>query len=286
MMLLCHIGCRPQGDVVIAEQESAFNRVFVIEDGGGMRRLRFDRGGVDQSAVRLGDPGHLEFAYVRHLTNALALRPEPQRILFIGLGGGTFPMFVRRFLPSVAIDVVEIDPVVVELATAHMGFRTDPNLRVHVTDGRAFLEDSAESWDIVVLDAYGIDNIPYPLVTRPFLEAARARVAPGGLVIANLWGEAVNPLFASMLKTYGRIFDEVHVIAPKGSDSRVVIAFPHREELRSDRLIDAARLLRRRWGFRFDLATEVAEGYLPRSRWPPGGVILEDGAGPKGSGPK
>jgi spermidine synthase len=183
---------------------------------------------------------------------------------------------VRRHLPHVHIDVVEIDPVVAELAQKYMGFTTDPKLHLHIADGRRFVLESREQWDIIVLDAYGADNIPYPLVTRPFLEGVRARLADGGLVVANLWGEAVNDLFDDMLMTYDQLFAEVHVMAPRGSDSRVVLAFPTAEGLRSDLLEAAGRRLRKSWGLRFDLPTLARESYLPRARWPRGGMVLED----------
>lgn len=268
--------CATQGEDVIAERESPYHRIYVIEDSHGLRRLRFERHGVDQSAVRLGDPDHIEFPYIRQLTNAFALRPEPSRVLFIGLGGGTFPTFIRRHLPMTRFDVVELDPIVVECAERYMGFRRDAATHVHVGDGRAFVEGSEERWDVIVLDAYGIDNIPYALSTRPFLEAVRARLAPGGVVAANLWGEAVSPLFPSMLATYEAVFAETHVLAPRGSDSRVILAFGHDERLASTRLVDAARALRRAWGLRFDLPLAVREAYLPRDLWPPGGAVLED----------
>jgi len=275
--LSASVGCRTAGgETVIAERQSPFNTVYVVEDAHGFRRLRFERHGVDQSAVKLGDPDHIEFAYIKQLTNAFALRPGASRVLFIGLGGGTFPAFVRRHLPAAEMDVVELDPVVVDFATEFMGFSPDGDLRIHVGDGRAFVENTLETWDVIVLDAYGIDNIPYALATQQFLAAVRARLAPGGLVVANLWGEAVSPLFPSMLVTYEAVFAETHVIASQGSNSRVVLAFPEVERLASTRLVAAATELRRAWGLRFDLARSVEDGYLPRSAWPRGGHVLVD----------
>jgi spermidine synthase len=270
-----------QGARVIAEREGRFGLVVVLEDADGLRRLRFGREGVDQSAVRPGDPTHLEFAYIRHLTAAFALSPRPHRVLFIGLGGGTLPMFLRRHLPEAHVDIVELDPAVVACASGFMGFVPDARMTVHVADGRAFLEGSRERWDLIVLDAYGEDNIPYALTTRAFLSTVAARVAPGGLVAANLWGEAVNPIYGGMLATWDAVFPEVHVLAPVGSDSRVLLAFGQRRGLTRDALVEASRALREAWALDIDLAGLVASAWMPRQRWPRRGAVLEDGRDPR-----
>jgi spermidine synthase len=272
---------RATGARVIAEREGRFGPVVVIEDREGLRRLRFGRDGVDQSAVRPGDPDHLEFAYIRHLTSALALSPHAHRVLFIGLGGGTLPMFLRRHHPEAHIDIVELDPAVVACASGFMGFVPDTRMTVHVADGRAFLEASDARWDLIVLDAYGEDNIPYTLTTRTFLTAVAGRLAPGGLIAANLWGEAVNPIYGGMLATWTAVFPEVHVLAPVGSDSRVILAFGDRRGLTRELLVEAGWALRKAWGLRFDLADAIATAWMPRERWPRRAAVLEDGQDPR-----
>ncbi|MBL8786138.1 MAG: fused MFS/spermidine synthase [Deltaproteobacteria bacterium] len=269
-------GLRRSEEVVVTERPSPNYTVFVIEDGTGIRRLRFERHGVDQSAVRLGDPDHLVFPYMRSLVAAFALRPEPQSILVIGLGGGSFPMFARHHLPEARIDVAELDPVVVEVAKRDMGFVEDAAIHVHVGDGRAFIESSERRWDVIVLDAYGMDNVPLALATRTFYEAVKRRLSPGGLVAANLWGDGANPRYRSMLRTFEAVFPEVHVIAPTGSESRVVLALPEPQGIASADLVARAKDLGTRWGLSFDLAAIIRRGHGLPGALPPGGAVIED----------
>lgn len=57
------------------------------------------------------------------LGSALERRPaQPCRVLCIGLGGGTLPLFLAHHFPGMVIDVVEIDPVVIAAAQGAMGF--------------------------------------------------------------------------------------------------------------------------------------------------------------------
>lgn len=269
-------GTRHTGEIVVSERVSPHYTVFVIEDEEGIRRLRFERDGVDQSAVVPGDPEALVFAYMRGLTAALAVRSEPERVLIVGLGGGTLPMFLRRHLPRAEIDVVEIDPIVYEVARADMGFRPDARMRVHIADGRAFIERSAERWDLIVLDAYGADEIPRHLATRRFYEAVRARLAPAGLVAANVWSDHANPRYRSMLRTFEAVFPEVHVVAPPRSESRIVLALGVREHLTRQDLAMRAAALGKAWGLRFDLAAMIKRGHSAPGALPPGGEVIEE----------
>jgi spermidine synthase len=280
VLAFCGVGCSRPAEVVVSERAGSNFNLFVIEDEAGIRRLRFERDGVDQSAVVLGQPGELVFAYTRALVTALALRPSVRRVLVIGLGGGSFPMFLRSHLPSARIDVVDIDPAVLEVARHDLGFREDPQMVVHIADGRQFIEASSDKWDLIVLDAYGPDEIPEHLATRPFYEVVRRHLEGDGLVAANLWSEYANPRYTSMLRTFERVFPEVHVIAPPRSESRVILASPSPLGLDRDRLVAFSVELKRRWNLRFDLPALVRRGYSGPRELPPGGRVLEDSAAP------
>lgn len=59
----------------------------------------------------------------------------PVSVLLVGLGGGGLPQFLRDFVPSVTVEVVELDPVVLEVAKEWFGFRPDDRLTVTLGDG-------------------------------------------------------------------------------------------------------------------------------------------------------
>jgi spermidine synthase len=269
-------GARRSGEVVVTERASPNYTVFVIEDVDGIRRLRFERHGIDQSAVVLGDPEQLIFAYMRGLVTALAIAPQPERVLIIGLGGGSFPMFLRRHLPTTHIDVVEIDPIVVEVAKHDLGFVEDPALVVHVADGAAFVEGSSAKWDIIVLDAYGADEIPQHLATRAFYQEVLEHLAPGGLVAANVWSDHANPRYRSMLRTFEAVFPEVHVVAPPRSESRIVLATGMAQHLTREDIAASAAHLKKAWSLRFDLPAMIRRGHKGPGELPPDGEVIEE----------
>ncbi|CAI5462911.1 unnamed protein product [Closterium sp. Yama58-4] len=81
-----------------------------------------------------------------HLSVPPAASPTaspPLRVLCLGLGGGSLPLFLAHELPSAHIDAVEIDPAVIAAARQHMGF---PAWAVRPkADSRSGLETQAEA---------------------------------------------------------------------------------------------------------------------------------------------
>jgi spermidine synthase len=63
---------------------------------------------------------------------------------------------------------------------------SNERLEVHNEDARPWLEDSASSYDVIVVDAYRQPYIPFYLTTREFFELVRDRLAPGGSVVVNV----------------------------------------------------------------------------------------------------
>ncbi|XP_042339880.1 LOW QUALITY PROTEIN: eEF1A lysine and N-terminal methyltransferase [Plectropomus leopardus] len=56
-------------------------------------------------------------------------------VLLVGLGGGGLPQFLRDFVPNVTVEVVELDPAVLQVAKEWFGFRPDDRLTVTIGDG-------------------------------------------------------------------------------------------------------------------------------------------------------
>src|SRR5260221_4627002 len=163
------LACSAQ--TVIYEKASSFNTIIVTEDHKGMRTLLFERGGGRQSVVKPGDPDHLELPYARVALAGLALCEEPRRILVVGLGGGSLPMFLRKPYPAAGIDVAENDPDVVDVAKKYFGFREDECIHAYIGDGRQFMANSPQaSYDIIFLDSFCPCDVTKHLSTLAFLQ--------------------------------------------------------------------------------------------------------------------
>jgi spermidine synthase len=272
---LSALGCTAQ--TVIYETASSYNTIIVTEDHKGLRTLLFERGGGRQSVVKPGDPDHLELPYARVALAGLALCEEPRRILVVGLGGGSLPMFLRKHYPVATIDAAEIDPGVVDVAKRFFGFIEDERMRTHVGDGRQFIENARQAdYDIIFLDAFGARDVPKHLTTREFLQAVRRALKPDGVVVSNIWRSASNPLYDSMARTYQEAFDELFILDVPGDVNNIFLALPRRQPLGQGELALAARKISTAKRFRFDLGELVEYGFLHARERNPRARVLRD----------
>ncbi len=246
---------------VLHRERSAYNTIIVTEEPDGLRTLWFDDDGARQSVVKLGDPDHLALPYARTMLAGMALVKEPKRILVVGLGGGTIPSFLHKHYPEAAIDVVELDPAVVRVAKRFFGFAEDALLRVHVADGRKYIEQCRKQYDVVFLDAFGAENIPYHLTTREFLQAVRRLLSRQGLVLGNIWSREANPLHDEMIRTYQAVFDELLIVYSSGAGNEILVALPRSRRITRKEFVQLAAHTAKRWHCRYDLAGIVARGY-------------------------
>src|SRR5438477_7631573 len=119
---------------------------------------------------------------------------------------------MHRDFPRLRVRVVELDAAVV--AAARRWFAFPRSIPVDVTDGRRYLERNRQRHDVIVLDAYYADSIPFHLTTREFLELVRDRLRPGGVVVANVIGSLEgdgSKLLRSFVRTYREVFPTVEL---------------------------------------------------------------------------
>jgi spermidine synthase len=170
------------GDVLV-DTQTAYADLRVVEDDG-VRTMYI--GGVPQSATYVhGREGYV-FDYAKYAHLPFLFQNDTERALFIGGGGFTIPQRYHEEYPGVAVDVVEIDPVVVRVAKEHFGLVEGPRMNVHVGDGREYLQDTNRTYDVIVLDAFRADKVPFHLTTREFMELVASRLDEDGVLVANV----------------------------------------------------------------------------------------------------
>lgn len=214
------------GDRLLHTEPSAYAPVVVFEQHGErcMNFTSIESEGR-QSCFQLDDPEKMVFEYTRMMTSALFVQPEPRSILIIGLGGGTLPTALHRLLPEVTIDTVELDPAVVKVAQRYFGYEIGPRQRIHVEDGRAFIEQALQKgsrYDMVMLDAFDVNYIPAHLLTVEFLEQVRDVLTPGGMVVANSFAQ--SRMYERESATYHAVFGDFFNLRAGLEGNRVIIA--------------------------------------------------------------
>ncbi len=204
------------------EQNTGYHRIRV-EQTREHRLLYFD--GTLQSSMDRRNPASLELLYSRFASLGLVFRPDAARVLIIGLGGGSMAKKYHQEFPEMEIDSIEIDPDVVEVARQYFDFRVDARQRVHSGDGREFLARAREPFDMILLDAYYADNMPFHLVTHEFFATARDKMTAQGVLVANLIGSLRGPdstRIRAAIKTLGHVFSQIYTFAMFGNRGSVL----------------------------------------------------------------
>ncbi len=164
---------------------SEYHRITVDDDQDGAITLRF--GGRRQSTLDSPTGFDAVQPILDYLHVPMAMRPDARRALLIGLGGGVLPKRMWRDYPWLRIDVVELDPAVVDIAHRFFGLPPDnARLAVHLADGRGYVDGSRDVFDIMVVDAYFEDAMPFRFVTNEFFAKAVDRLARDGVLAYNL----------------------------------------------------------------------------------------------------
>lgn len=204
------------------EKDTGYHRIRV-EETRERRYLYFD--GTLQSSMDRRDPASLELLYSRFTSLGFVLRPDPARALIIGLGGGSMAKKYHQEFPEMEIDSIEIDPDVVEVARQFFHFQEGPHQRVHNGDGRAFLARAQDRFDLILLDAYYADNMPFHLITWEFFETAHRKLTAEGVLAVNLIGSIRGPestTIRAAIKTLGRVFPHVYTFPTFGNRGSVL----------------------------------------------------------------
>jgi spermidine synthase len=262
----------------IIHQERSLYSTILIDQQGPIICLQFSvrRDQRNQSCMNQRRPKEMVFVYAQMMMAGLLLNPEPERILMLGLGGGTLPMALDELLPQARIDVVEIDPAVIRVAREFFAFAPSPRVDVYAQDGRVFVKRAAqrgETYDLIMLDAFNGDYIPEHLMTREFLEEVRSLMHEDSVLVANTF--SISNLYESESATYAAVFDTFFNMKPDDSGNRVIMdrlgGLPDSETL-AER---AAALGERLAPFAVDL-----ERFLPLMTtevdWNPNAQILTD----------
>ena len=195
---------------VIFKKRSLYRNIEVVDERD-RRCLKFanrQRRVSRQSCQFFDDPDRLVFDYGKLVFTGFLLNPNPERILIIGLGGGSLPRLMQRLFPESRIDSVEIDPAVIAVARDYFDFRARGQDSVVARDGRVFVRRALlqkQTYDFILLDAFTGDYIPEHMMTREYLQECKQLLAEGGVLVANTFSS--SRLYRHETATFAAAFD-------------------------------------------------------------------------------
>jgi len=238
---------REKGIEIIGEKSTLYYQVqiFEKENGNGLIRcMRFEgRSKASQSCIDLNEPLDHVAEYTEMAFAGLLFLPRPESMLVIGHGGGIIPTSFSKLFPNAKVDIVEIDPDVPPLSSKYFGFSEKENMNVHIMDGRRFIRKSKTKYDIVVLDAYRGEQVPFHLKTEEFYrEIKEYALSKKGVLVSNVI--ANTRLVQRDIKTCKEVFKGVFPFLGKRSGNLIIVATDKKERITLADLVSQGRHLK------------------------------------------
>ncbi|WP_144395120.1 spermidine synthase [Pleionea sediminis] len=208
-------------------EKSLYRNISVVKEGD-LTCLVFETRKENppyQTCKDENDPKRFVFSYTKLILTGLLYNANPEKILVIGLGGGTLPMALSEMLPNAEITSVEIDPAVIKLAKQYFEYQESPRIKTVERDGRLFIKRAAlkkESFDWIILDAFNGDYIPEHLMTQEFLQEVKSVLSETGIITANTFSQ--SKLYAYESATYHSVYGDFYNVKRKNTGNRIVLA--------------------------------------------------------------
>jgi spermidine synthase len=208
----------PVNDRTYYYKESDYYTIKLTKTTSSDRRTPLETLVLDHlihSYVSLDNPLHIEYDYEKIYAEVMKWMYKPQspfKSLSIGGGGYTFPRYMELSYPKAHIDVVEIDPEITRVVYKYLGLPRDTRIRTFNTDGRWFVMNCKEKYDIIFTDAFNDLSIPYHLTTREFVRQLNGTLNDDGILMSNVIDNFQKGAFLpSYLRTLGEVFGERNV---------------------------------------------------------------------------
>ena len=148
----------------------------------------------------------------------VCLHPSPRSVLQIGFGSGGTCYSVSLHSEVESIEVIEINPDVLKIASAwfgdvHNGVLHDPRVRTRIVDAKSYVAVTEETYDLILSDS------THPrfrgnagLYARDYIANCSRSLRPGGILSTWLpiYGLSVDDL-RGILKSFQSVFPHVQV---------------------------------------------------------------------------
>ncbi|MBW2457553.1 MAG: tetratricopeptide repeat protein, partial [Deltaproteobacteria bacterium] len=243
-MLLAVVG--PRHQVLHHYEEARTSTVSVIENQiNGERQLLINA--VNEVTTRLVHDQ--SFKVLGHL--GPLLHPDPRKGVMICLGAGLSAGAALSH-PLELLDVVDLSSAVARgarlFAAENNGVLDDPRFRLHIGDGRQFLLNTSERYQVAIVDSTHPKSVDsWILYTREFYELLRDRLSEGGIAVQWLPLHGLSEReFKIVVRTFQGAFPELTLWANVGYETYGQTAYAKLVGVRGGALrVDVDQLRRR-----------------------------------------
>lgn len=192
---------------VLYDKKSAYNRIRIINT--------YAYGKTLTSGNRLICTEKDEYHYHEMIAHPVILTcPHIKKVLIIGGGDGGTAREVLKHPQIEQVELVEIDPLVVEASKQHLPKLSvafeNPKLKLHIADAMVQIDNLAEnSFDLIIIDGPHSSGTLSPLYSKSFFKKCKKVLTPDGAFVVQGESPKFNEkAFVQIDKNLKHVFGE------------------------------------------------------------------------------
>ncbi len=199
-------------------RESNYFAIQVQDYRGNIKKLVLDN--LVQGYVDPDQPSVLVYEYeqvFREILNYITEDNPSPKVLHLGGGSYTFPRYIDIVYRKSVNEVVEIDPLVTEVAHEELGLPQDTRIITYNQDARRFLIERkpVDKYDIVIGDVFNDRSTPYHLTTLEFDQLVKSHMKEDGVYMINIIDDYKQGRYMpSFVHTLNHVFQNVYLFSP------------------------------------------------------------------------
>ncbi|WP_294244051.1 transferase [Propionivibrio sp.] len=194
----------------------------LIHEDDGELTLHFNLPTI-QSRMLKAEPERLVLDYTRTMMGFLLLQPKPQRIVMVGLGGGSLAKYCWRKLPDCDFIAIELSAEVIALRDKFKIPPDGPRFRILCGDGADYMRDDNAPADVLLIDGFEPDGQPARLCSTAFYDDCFDKLNVGGVLVVNLCADDTG--YGSYIGRIGDSFaGKCLVVDAEDGDNKIVFA--------------------------------------------------------------
>ncbi len=227
---------------LVDKKDTFYGRVDVVDleskvGKGAYRVMLVD--GVAQGLVdREKNKSVTMYSYVIEEIIRQQKMEDSKKVLFVGVGMGVMPNAMKE---DYHIEMVDINPIVVEFAKKYFNLNKDVNIQ----DARIFLNKQKYKNDAIVIDVFSGETIPAHLLTKEFMKLMSDRLSDDGLIVFNIVGNPYEGFESkAIIKTINSEFKHVNILPLVNGDEKNInyVVTASKKEITLDRGVLVAKV--------------------------------------------
>lgn len=172
---------------ILFSKQSPFGLIEIVRNSDGDLNICENQDySQTHSTIRKEDPTFMGAKYASFATASFCFLKNLNNILLLGLGGGEFLSYFTTYFPNTSVDIVEINPVMIEIVKDFRSLKINKQ-KVHFicADAFKYVSNMPKMYDLIFCDIYFFTP-PIASLYEHFFEHVNKHLNPGGVFVFNV----------------------------------------------------------------------------------------------------